>query len=173
MRDRDRTTLRTLATGFALALAIGTLGAVPVAADGDDLVERPGFFVNAIGGKRIKTGTRLAVGHNGTTVEATVTEEHEENERVIEFAEPIQPHLNDIGETPLPPYIKRTKEDGHPEEDLPPGHCGRRDQHTRAGGFNLPGRSKYGGYRHHPGERAGLAEGIRCTTEQVVSLAWT
>jgi hypothetical protein len=40
MRDRDRTTLRTLATGFALALAIGTLGAVPVAADGDDLVER-------------------------------------------------------------------------------------------------------------------------------------
>lgn len=58
-----------------------------------------------VGGKRIKTGTRLAVGHNGTTVEATVTEEHEENERVIEFAEPIQPHLSDIGETPLPPYI--------------------------------------------------------------------
>jgi len=58
-----------------------------------------------VGGKRIKTGTRLAVGHNGTTIEAVVTEEHAENERVIEFAEPIQPHLNDIGETPLPPYI--------------------------------------------------------------------
>ena len=40
MRDCDRTTLRTLTTGFALALALGMLGAAPVVADDDDLFER-------------------------------------------------------------------------------------------------------------------------------------
>lgn len=66
-----------------------------------------------VGGKRILTGTRLAVGHDGTAIEATVVEEREENQRVVEFAEPIRPHLETIGETPLPPYI--TTPLGNPE----------------------------------------------------------
>jgi S-adenosylmethionine:tRNA ribosyltransferase-isomerase len=55
-----------------------------------------------VGGKRIKLGTRLSVGTD-KTVEATVIEERDENERVIEFSEPIRP--DELGETPLPPYI--------------------------------------------------------------------
>lgn len=58
-----------------------------------------------VGGKRIKTGTELVVGQNGTDIKATVIEEREENRRVVEFAEPIEPHLDSAGETPLPPYI--------------------------------------------------------------------
>ena len=65
-----------------------------------------------VGGKRIKIGTRLAVGQGtNKTVEATVIEEHGENERVIEFSEPIQPYLDDFGETPLPPYITTPLQD--------------------------------------------------------------
>lgn len=64
-----------------------------------------------VGGKRITPGTKLAVGHNNRTVEATVIEALEENERVIEFAEPIRPHLDAIGETPLPPYITAPLDD--------------------------------------------------------------
>jgi len=59
-----------------------------------------------VGGRRIKTGTRLAVGPDGASpVEVTVVEERNENQRVVAFSEPIQPHLRALGETPLPPYI--------------------------------------------------------------------
>lgn len=63
-------------------------------------------WLTIVGGKRVRPGTRLAVGQqNGRHVEATVLEERGENRRVIEFDEPIRPYLDDIGETPLPPYI--------------------------------------------------------------------
>ncbi|MCZ7539159.1 MAG: tRNA preQ1(34) S-adenosylmethionine ribosyltransferase-isomerase QueA [Anaerolineae bacterium] len=59
-----------------------------------------------VGGRRIRTGAHLAVGPDGAPpVEGTVTEERAENQRVITFSEPIQPHLRALGETPLPPYI--------------------------------------------------------------------
>ena len=64
-----------------------------------------------VGGKRIKRGTKLAVGQGDTTVEAEVVEEREENQRVLAFAEPIQPYLTQIGETPLPPYITTPLDD--------------------------------------------------------------
>jgi S-adenosylmethionine:tRNA ribosyltransferase-isomerase len=65
-----------------------------------------------VGGKRIKIGTRLAVGQgNARPVEATVIEEHAENQRVVEFSEPIQPYLDTLGETPLPPYITTPLQD--------------------------------------------------------------
>lgn len=64
-----------------------------------------------VGGKRIKRGTKLAVGQGKTTVEAEVVEEREENQRVLAFAEPIQPYLPQIGETPLPPYITTPLDD--------------------------------------------------------------
>jgi S-adenosylmethionine:tRNA ribosyltransferase-isomerase len=67
-------------------------------------------WVVIVGGKRIKIGTRLKVGHEtGKTVEASVIEEHDENERVIEFTEPIRPE--ELGETPLPPYITTPLQD--------------------------------------------------------------
>jgi S-adenosylmethionine:tRNA ribosyltransferase-isomerase len=66
----------------------------------------PTRWLVIVGGKRIKIGTRLSVGQGkDKTVKATVVEEHDENERVIEFSEPIRPYLDELGETPLPPYI--------------------------------------------------------------------
>jgi len=54
----------------------------------------------------IEVMSRLAVGPDGASpVEATVVEERNENQRVVAFSEPIQPHLRALGETPLPPYI--------------------------------------------------------------------
>ncbi len=65
-----------------------------------------------VGGKRIKLGTKLAVGQGTNhSIEATIIEEGDENERVIEFTEPIRPYLNDLGETPLPPYITMQLDD--------------------------------------------------------------
>jgi S-adenosylmethionine:tRNA ribosyltransferase-isomerase len=65
-----------------------------------------------VGGKRLKTGTRLAIGPDDTRqFEATVVAEKEKNERVVEFTEPIQPYLDELGETPLPPYITTPLED--------------------------------------------------------------
>ncbi len=59
-----------------------------------------------VGGKRIRPGTRLQLGEDGSVnIQATVIEEREQNERVVEFSEPIQPYLRTIGQTPLPPYI--------------------------------------------------------------------
>lgn len=59
-----------------------------------------------VGGKRIGVGARLEVGQgNHKAIRATVIEERGENQRLVEFAEPIRPYLDDIGQTPLPPYI--------------------------------------------------------------------
>jgi len=59
-----------------------------------------------VGGKRIRLGTRLQIGQNDNeTVEARVVESRGESQRVVEFSQPIQPHLDTLGETPLPPYI--------------------------------------------------------------------
>jgi S-adenosylmethionine:tRNA ribosyltransferase-isomerase len=72
----------------------------------------PTRWVVIVGGKRIKIGTRLSVGQGkDKTVEATVIEEHDENERVIEFSESIRPYLDELGETPLPPYITTPLQD--------------------------------------------------------------
>lgn len=59
-----------------------------------------------VGGKRIRPGTRLQLGADSSVaIQATVVEEREENQRVVEFSEPIQPYLRTVGQTPLPPYI--------------------------------------------------------------------
>jgi S-adenosylmethionine:tRNA ribosyltransferase-isomerase len=59
-----------------------------------------------VGGKRIGVGTRLGIVADASApVEAIVLEELEENERVIEFSQPIRPFLETLGQTPLPPYI--------------------------------------------------------------------
>ncbi len=68
-------------------------------------------WIVIVGGKRVSTGTRLAVGQGDKTIEATVIEDRDENRRVVEFAEPIRPYLDDLGEMPLPPYITTPLED--------------------------------------------------------------
>ncbi len=56
-----------------------------------------------VGGRRILPGTKLMFGDTGLT--ATAVEMLEEAERIIEFNEPINHRLDDMGEMPLPPYI--------------------------------------------------------------------
>ncbi len=56
-----------------------------------------------VGGRRILPGTKLVFGETGLT--ATAVEMLEEAERIIEFNEPINHRLDDLGEMPLPPYI--------------------------------------------------------------------
>ena len=59
-----------------------------------------------VGGKRIGPGTQLEVERpSGNTLLATVLEERDENQRIVEFDQPVKPYLREIGETPLPPYI--------------------------------------------------------------------
>lgn len=57
-----------------------------------------------VGGKRIRAGSRLALTPD-VGVSATVVEVREEAQRVVEFSEPIEPHLERLGQIPLPPYI--------------------------------------------------------------------
>ncbi|MEP7286176.1 MAG: tRNA preQ1(34) S-adenosylmethionine ribosyltransferase-isomerase QueA [Chloroflexota bacterium] len=59
-----------------------------------------------VGGKRVREGLRLTLIGEGTPpIEATVTEVRDESQRVLEFSEPLEPHLAILGEVPLPPYI--------------------------------------------------------------------
>ena len=65
-----------------------------------------------VGGKHIRTGTKLALGQESpNTLTAEVVAECDDNQRIIEFSEPIEPHLPQLGQTPLPPYITRPLED--------------------------------------------------------------
>lgn len=57
-----------------------------------------------IGGKRISADTVLAVPDTDITV--NIVEYLAGAERLIEFSAPINPHLQQVGEMPLPPYIK-------------------------------------------------------------------
>ncbi|MBN1202743.1 MAG: tRNA preQ1(34) S-adenosylmethionine ribosyltransferase-isomerase QueA [Anaerolineae bacterium] len=78
-----------------------------------------------VGGKRIQVGTRLEVGQGtGSKIAATVIEQREENQRVIEFATPIRPYLDEIGETPLPPYITRPLDDASRYQTIYARHDG-------------------------------------------------
>jgi S-adenosylmethionine:tRNA ribosyltransferase-isomerase len=61
-----------------------------------------------IGGKRARVGTELRLNRHDPTlppVKATVIEVRDGADRVVEFAEPIEPLLAALGEMPLPPYI--------------------------------------------------------------------
>jgi S-adenosylmethionine:tRNA ribosyltransferase-isomerase len=58
-----------------------------------------------VGGRRILNGTELILDHDGRSLTATVIAEGHESERTIEFSEPLRPHLDDLGEMPLPLYI--------------------------------------------------------------------
>ncbi len=56
-----------------------------------------------VGGKRAEPGTRIAFEQAAIT--ATVIEMLTDSERVIEFDQPVNAHLQTLGQMPLPPYI--------------------------------------------------------------------
>lgn len=55
-----------------------------------------------VGGKRITTGKRLAFDEG---IKGEVMAELEGAKRIIQFNQPVGPHLKDMGQMPLPPYI--------------------------------------------------------------------
>lgn len=61
-----------------------------------------------VGGKRLTEGATVHItGRDGATTEwvATVTAVHDGPRREIKFNQAIQDHLDEVGHTPLPPYI--------------------------------------------------------------------
>jgi S-adenosylmethionine:tRNA ribosyltransferase-isomerase len=61
-----------------------------------------------VGGKGLKKG-KLVLTADG--LKATISEVLDGSKRVIEFSEPIESHLKQIGNVPLPPYIHETLAD--------------------------------------------------------------
>jgi len=62
-----------------------------------------------VGGRRILTDTVLTF--EGSTITATVTQELDASERVVEFSQPVNDLLVELGEMPLPPYIHTRLDD--------------------------------------------------------------
>lgn len=56
-----------------------------------------------VGGRRVHPGVTLTF--DGSEITAEVVEALHEAERLLEFSQPINALLRDLGETPLPPYI--------------------------------------------------------------------
>jgi S-adenosylmethionine:tRNA ribosyltransferase-isomerase len=63
-----------------------------------------------VGGKRAAQGTQLAF-EGVPDITATVVEEMDDSERVIEFSDPVNDRLAAFGQAPLPPYIHTPLED--------------------------------------------------------------
>jgi S-adenosylmethionine:tRNA ribosyltransferase-isomerase len=55
-----------------------------------------------VGGKRVNIGKKLSFGDG---IEGEILQELEGAKRLIQFNQPVGPHLKDLGEMPLPPYI--------------------------------------------------------------------
>jgi len=62
-----------------------------------------------VGGKRADVGMQIAFPAH--SLSAQVVETLDGAERVIEFSEPVDHHLNKLGEMPLPPYIHERLKD--------------------------------------------------------------
>ena len=62
-----------------------------------------------VGGRRITEGTRL--GFEASDITALVTEELDGPERIVQFSQPVNNLLTDMGEMPLPPYIHTRLDD--------------------------------------------------------------
>lgn len=56
-----------------------------------------------VGGKRVNTGTQLVFPNSPVT--ATVEARLDGAERIVNFSQPVNRLLSELGETPLPPYI--------------------------------------------------------------------
>lgn len=62
-----------------------------------------------VGGRRVLAGTKLRFGDSG--VSAEINEVLHESERVLQFSQPINDWLEQLGEMPLPPYIHTRLDD--------------------------------------------------------------
>jgi S-adenosylmethionine:tRNA ribosyltransferase-isomerase len=62
-----------------------------------------------VGGRNVNTGTRLNI--PGSSVSVEVVEILENSERIINFSQPVNHLLTELGETPLPPYIRTRLDD--------------------------------------------------------------
>lgn len=62
-----------------------------------------------VGGRNVKTGIRLDF--PDTAISAEVVEVLKNSERIINFSQPVNEFLGELGETPLPPYIHTRLED--------------------------------------------------------------
>jgi S-adenosylmethionine:tRNA ribosyltransferase-isomerase len=56
-----------------------------------------------VGGKRVSEGTQLTFKNSNVT--AQIDEVPEGSERIVQFSQPVNHLLSELGETPLPPYI--------------------------------------------------------------------
>lgn len=75
-----------------------------------------------IGGKRADAGMEIAF--PGHELKAVVVEVLEGSQRVIEFSDPIEKHLETVGETPLPPYISSSLHDSERYQTVYSRHNG-------------------------------------------------
>lgn len=66
-----------------------------------------------VGGKRLRPGViiQLPSTNYPSPITLTIKEDLGEARRLVEFSEPIAPHLSELGHTPLPPYIHTTLDD--------------------------------------------------------------
>ena len=71
----------------------------------------PTTWLTMVGGKRVVTGTQLVLEHDTQAITATVLEELEGPQRLLEFDAPLHPYMEEMGEMPLPPYITTRLDD--------------------------------------------------------------
>lgn len=72
----------------------------------------PQDWETLVKGRRAHPGQRIALGEGGAArCTGTVQEITASGGRLIHFDEPIEPYLDRLGETPLPPYITRALAD--------------------------------------------------------------
>ncbi len=66
-----------------------------------------------VGGKRLRPGVQIQLDGPGGEIPLTLTiiEDLGEARRLVQFSQPVGPFLDDMGHTPLPPYIHTTLED--------------------------------------------------------------
>jgi len=62
-----------------------------------------------VGGKRLQAGSTFSLNHSDLTGE--IVAKLDGARRVVQFSSPVENYLDDIGETPLPPYIHQTLDD--------------------------------------------------------------
>jgi S-adenosylmethionine:tRNA ribosyltransferase-isomerase len=73
----------------------------------------PRRWLGLIGGARTRPGTviRLTRDEEPSEITLRVVEAKEQGERVMAFSDPLEGHLDALGQTPLPPYIHRPLKD--------------------------------------------------------------
>ncbi len=65
----------------------------------------PTTWLALAGGHNVHPGLRLEAQQQGLTINAEIVERREDAQCVVRFSEPLNAHLEELGEVPLPPYI--------------------------------------------------------------------